>query len=118
MKSVSKALASSVSNADILDELRVRHDNELAEAVDKLIKAEDAFKFTEMMIAAEAAVAAAPPELAEEAAIAVTRDYHTEKITPIREEEIHGERVIEVVGYVGITKLKSTKQNANRYCAC
>lgn len=117
LKSVSKTLASSMSNADIADELRVQHDNELTEAIDKLIRAEEASRFTEMMIAAEAAVAAAPPEFAEEAALAVTRDYHTEKVTPIKEGQVRGETLIEVVGYVAYTK-RGSKEGKTRYCAC
>lgn len=105
-----------MSNIDILNELDNNYDHELAEAVDKLIRAEEASKFTEMMIAAEAAVAAAPPELAEEAALAVTREYRTEKITPIK-EEIVGDTIIEVVGYVGVRKQKSSNRK-NAFCGC
>lgn len=51
--------------------------------------------------------AAAPPELAEEAAVASARIFQTEvETTSMIQEDVGGSKPIEVVGYVGITKPK------------
>ncbi|XP_024945287.1 uncharacterized protein LOC112495017 [Cephus cinctus] len=114
LRSISKTLASSMSNIDVLEQMNLNQDDELAEAVEKLIKAEETARFTEMIVAAEAAVAAAPPELAEEAALAVAQDYQTQTVSAIK-EEIPGDTVIEIVGYIGIRR---RKRRTGISCAC
>ncbi|XP_048511174.1 uncharacterized protein LOC125500955 [Athalia rosae] len=104
VKTVSRTLASSITGFDIAESIGMQHD-ELAEAVEKLIKAEETTRFTELVVAAEAAVAVAPPELAEEAALAVAHEYQTQNLSLIQ-EEIPGDTIIEVIGYVGIRRRK------------
>lgn len=116
VKSVSRNLASSMTGFDIAESIGVQHDNELAEAVEKLIKAEETTRFTELVVAAEAAVAAAPPELAEEAALAVAHEYQTQNLSMIQ-EEIPGDTIIEVIGYVGIRRRKDSG-GAEKRCVC
>lgn len=114
VKSVSRNLAGSITGFDIAESIGLQHDNELAEAVEKLIKAEETTRFTELVVAAEAAVAAAPPELAEEAALAVAHEYQTQNLSVIQ-EEIPGDTVIEVLGYVGIRRRKDGNE---KRCVC
>lgn len=88
-----------------MEELNIPGDNELIEAAEYLIRAEEDARFAEKLAAVEAAVAGVPPEMAEEAALAASKSYQTEKISVIK-EKIPGETVIEVLGYVGVTKPK------------
>ncbi|KAI4501767.1 hypothetical protein M0802_003102 [Mischocyttarus mexicanus] len=111
-----RTLATSMSKVDIVEELNVPGDNELIEAAEHLIRAEEDARFAEKLAAAKAAVAAVPPEMAEEAALAAGQSYRTEKINMIK-EEILGDTIIEVLGYVGITKPKE-KKNSSPFCIC
>ena len=100
-------MTNNISNVDIVEQVNnTCVNNELLEAVDKLIRAEEAEKFTQVVAAAEAAVATVPPELAEEAAFAVVHDFRTQSVTTIK-EEVSGDTVIEILGYIGI------RRNAN-----
>ncbi|XP_015127031.1 uncharacterized protein LOC107048396 [Diachasma alloeum] len=102
----------SMSSANVSSHLSTETDNDLVEAVEALVCAEDMAKFAEKIVAAEAAVAAVPPELAEEAALAVTRSYQQseDKVTKIK-EVVQGDAVIEVVGYIGVR----TRKNPSRH---
>ncbi|KAK2577084.1 hypothetical protein KPH14_005892 [Odynerus spinipes] len=106
--SIAKILSTGVSTVNIAEELNVPRDNELIEAAEHLIRAEEDARFTEKLAAAEAAVAAAPPEKAEEVALAAGQKYQTKKIKVIK-EEIPGDTIIEVLGYVGVNKPKDGK---------
>ncbi|GLV43467.1 hypothetical protein CBL_04009 [Carabus blaptoides fortunei] len=101
----------------VSEELKRRHDPanvlvgattsdvNLLEAVDHLVRAEAVDNFAGTVRAAEEAAASVPPELAEEAAVAAAKDYQT-KLTHVAKEVISGEKPIQVIGYIGITKPK------------
>ncbi|KAF7276296.1 hypothetical protein GWI33_010692 [Rhynchophorus ferrugineus] len=94
------------SQVEICLQLRKEPDTELADAVEKLAKAEAMCAFAGAVQAAEAAAEAAPPELAEEAAVASARGFQTEVATSSFHQSVGSYRPIEVLGYVGITKPK------------
>ncbi|XP_030765055.1 uncharacterized protein LOC115889250 [Sitophilus oryzae] len=94
------------SQMEVCFQLRREPDTELADAVEKLAKAETMCAFAGAVQAAEAAAEAAPPELAEEAAVASARGFQTEVATSNFHQNISGVRPIEVIGYIGITKPK------------
>lgn len=60
------------------------------------------------MKAAEAATAAVPPDQAEEVAVKCAQDYQSEIVDIINENVSFAEekKPIEVIGYIGVTKLK------------
>ena len=86
--------------------------SEMLDAVNKLIRAEEIDKFAEVVAATEAAVASVPPELAEEAALAIAHGYQTQSVTTIK-ENIPGDTVIQVLGYIGIRKGKRESEHIN-----
>ncbi|XP_060531518.1 uncharacterized protein LOC132705102 [Cylas formicarius] len=96
----------SASQIEIVSDMRREPDAELSEAVDKLAKAEAMSKFAGAVRAAEAAAKSVPPELAEEAAVASARGFQTEVQTTNIHHDFDGDRPMEVVGYIGITKPK------------
>ncbi|XP_011299747.1 uncharacterized protein [Fopius arisanus] len=111
----------SMSSANVSSHLSTETDNDLVEAVGSLFRAEEMSNFAEKIVAAEAAVAAVPPELAEEAAMAVTHTYQQfeDKVTKFR-EVVRGDAVIEVVGYIGVRtpKNQSKVNNGPLCCSC
>ncbi|XP_023012337.2 uncharacterized protein [Leptinotarsa decemlineata] len=103
MEKMSEASASGI---EIATHMRMEPDTELTDAVDKLAKAEAMCAFAGAVKAAEAAAEAAPPELAEEAAVASARGFQTEVHTSEIREELTGVKPMEVIGYIGVTKPK------------
>jgi len=75
----------------------------IREAAAHFARAQNACEFDAAVRAAEAAAAEAPPEMAEEAAVSRAREYRTEIVKEVH-EVVPGERLVEVVGYVGITR--------------
>lgn len=90
--------------------MRSAPDTDLTEAVEKLAKAEAACHFAGAVRAAEEAAAAAPPELAEEAAAAGARDFHAEITDTFHDTTGDGEKPIQVLGYIGITRPKKPRR--------
>lgn len=98
------------SGVEIMSDLTSTVDTELSDAVLKFAKAEAIVAFEGAVRAAERAAAEAPPELAEEAAAAGARGYQAE-LTGVVRDKVPGDRPIEVIGYVGITKPKNPRQS-------
>lgn len=107
-----RLLQTSTSGIDIAGKLRTEPDTELSEAVEKLARAEATFHFVGAVRAAEAAAAAVSPEYAEEAAAAGARDFHAEVTDVLRNTTLgeDGNEVIQLVGYMGITRPKTSKR--------
>lgn len=105
-----RMVQSSTSGIDISERLRSAPDTELTEAVEKLAKAEAALHFAGAVRAAEEAAAAAPPELAEEAAAAGARGFHAEITDVFHDTSANGEKPIQILGYVGITRPKKPRR--------
>lgn len=97
-----------MSSANVAEQMSLHQDSELEEAVDRLVKAEEASRIGLTINNVESAVANAPPGLAEETAIRVAQDYETcnNNVTAINDKIASGDVIIEVVGYIGTRKSK------------
>ncbi|KAG5879953.1 hypothetical protein JTB14_024546 [Gonioctena quinquepunctata] len=108
-----KMSEASASRIEIATQMRMEPDTELTDAVDKFAKAEAMCAFAGAVKAAEAAAEAAPPELAEEAAVASARGFQTEIHTSEIREEISGEKPMEVIGYIDIVSEGDSDDEGN-----
>ncbi|XP_056631215.1 uncharacterized protein LOC130441519 [Diorhabda sublineata] len=103
---VEKMAEASASRIETISQMSMIPDTELQDVVDKYAKAEAMCTFAGAVKAAEAAAEAAPPELAEEAALASARIYQSEMNGNEISEQIQGIRPMQVIGYIGVTKPK------------
>ncbi|XP_072384104.1 uncharacterized protein [Diabrotica undecimpunctata] len=103
---IDKMAEATASRIETVSQMSMIPDTELSDVVDKFAKAEAMCAFAGAVKAAEAAAEAAPPELAEEAALASARIYQSELNATEIKEEFSGIRPMEVIGYIGVTKPK------------